>query len=72
MSDTKLCKDCRWIKNKHRLLDLIDPMLGPLCTRPTRTSLVDGKPVSRNMWAEVERQLDGSGCGEAAIYWEPK
>ncbi len=59
----KLCKDCKHFDNTKLLVE---------CKRPIGISLVTGEPKFRKITAEHERELDVTGCGIDAKYFEVK
>ncbi|CAB4147214.1 hypothetical protein UFOVP1614_4 [uncultured Caudovirales phage] len=59
----KLCKDCKHFDNTKLLVE---------CKRPIGISLVTGEPKFRKITAEHERELDVTGCGTQAKYFEIK
>ena len=59
----KLCKDCKHFDNSKLLVE---------CKRPIGISLVTGEPKFRKITAEHERELDVTGCGVDAKYFESK
>jgi hypothetical protein len=64
MTEPKFCINCKHFQPiEHRL---------PQCRRPVGVSLVDGSPQFKNISAGLERTLDCTGCGEKAVYFEPK
>jgi hypothetical protein len=59
----KLCIDCKHFDNTKLLSE---------CVRPLGLSLVTGEPKFRKVLAETERNLDATGCGTTARYFEIK
>ena len=72
MSDIKLCKDCKWVKDPGRFAE---------CTKPRTHDLVTGQPIVGDMrYCSIQREADWlwrrvapfGRCGEVGAWWEPK
>jgi len=61
MNDIKFCKDCKHLEPKEKVF----------CNRPAKIDFVHGGYIKRNIYAQLERTLDLTGCGEKAKYFEP-
>jgi hypothetical protein len=69
MAEVKLCKDCYWYKP-----DPNGDRRYAVCESPhSGTSLIDGEPMSRGLFCEVERRSGGFDlCGPEGRHWKPR
>jgi hypothetical protein len=68
MNDIKFCKDCKHLDKKYQNADYMNFVY---CMRPDGLNLVTGENKPRAIVAVTERNLNATGCGEKAKYFEP-
>lgn len=71
MAELRICKDCRWAKNRlFSTTECHHPVIGP---KPEKTDVVTGKTENSGYWScDVNRMHSSDGCGHDGKLWEAR